>query len=236
MCDNLIRKQYTAAAITAGVGILTAGYNIYKGVSQDAQAKKLASQNPYPNMPIPQGVLDATKMAENDAQAGLPGQQYLQAQQNIQRSQAQALQNANDRRGGIEAVGTINQNTNDANLGLDVANANARIKNRQALIAQKDNVGQWQGQQFGWNNQRKYLETAAAARALLGAGSQNINSGIDRGLGSVVKGLTGGRGGLFGSSYAGGTPTGIVTGTDPNVDNAGYQMQGDNYTNDNTIG
>lgn len=232
------RRQMTAAAISAGVGLLTAGYSVYKGISQQTQAKRLANANQRPTEPIPQGVLQADKLAENQANEGLPGAQYAQAQQNIQRAQAAALQANRDRRGGLMALPTIQQGTNDANLNLDVQNANARIRNRQALIAEKENLGQWQDKTWGWNNAMKYQETAAASRALLGAGLQNENNGFDRAGATLINGLnSGGYGRLFGRratpSYNGVQVDAVQNN---NVDPYGYDLQGTNNTDNSTIG
>jgi hypothetical protein len=224
--------------IAAGVGLGTAAVSIINGISQRKQAQRLANANQRPTEPVPQGVLQADQLAQNQANEGLPGAQYAQAQQNIQRAQAAALQANNDRRGGLTTIPTIQQGTNDANLNLDVQNANARIRNRQALISEKENLGQWQDKTWGWNNAMKYQETAAASRALLGAGNQNINSGLDRTGATLINGL-GNRGynGLFGRGQ---TPSynGVQVGAVQNngVDPYGYDLQGTNNVDNSTIG
>lgn len=211
--------------VGAGVGLISGLF----GAGQRRRARKLAEQNAFPDEAIPQGVLDAEKIAEQDANTGLPSEQYNQARQNIARQQSQALSGANDRRSGLFTVAQNQQAGNDALLNLDVQNANARIMNRQKLIAAKENLGQWQDKTWQWNKKAKFEQTAAAARALAGAGNMNLNQGLDRIAGAATGYFgRGGGAGLFGSG--GNVPSA------GNVDPYGYDPQGTGTDIYNTTG
>lgn len=151
----------------AGLSQITGGLiSGITGLLQRGEAKKILKDNPYPTYEIPNEVREA-------AATGLPSEQYNQAMQNIQRQQLTALKNANDRRGGLATVGTINQQTNDATLGLDAKNAMARQQNQLRLASYRDKA-------FDWNVKNKYQQNYGYAMSLLGTGNQNLTNGLDK--------------------------------------------------------
>ena len=171
----------------AAANLASGALSFFKGNAQKKEAERLAASNPYPTQEIPQAILDNQRLAQQYSNQGLPSAQYLQAKQNIARNGTNALRGANDRRGGLAAISSINQGANDATLKLDVADANAVRQNQQRLMQQNNTLGQWQNNVWDWNKRQKYLNTAASVRALLGAGNTNKNMGIDRGLSSAVE-------------------------------------------------
>lgn len=118
----------------------------------------------------------------NAAATGLPSEQYNQAMQNIQQQQLMAIQGAHNRRAGIGLIPSITNSTNNANLNLDVANANARQQNQMRLASWKDKI--WQN-----NVKSKYNQQYNYGMGLLGAGNQNLVGGIDQGLAGIGQGL-----------------------------------------------
>jgi len=173
----------------AGAGLVTGGVSILNGLSQRHKANKLIQDNPRAVQDIPNAIKNNQQLAELYANRGLPSQQYQQQQQAINRNGATAINGAQDRKSGNALIGAIDQNANDANLKLNVADANAKQMNQQNLIKQNNTMGQWQNNVWDWNNRQKYLETAASARALMGAGNQNINGGLDRVIGGATSAL-----------------------------------------------
>lgn len=154
------------------------------GGSQRRQGKRILKNNPYPAYEIPQEAVQA-------ASEGLPSEQYTQAMKNLQRQQTAAITAAQDRRSGLAAIAKTQALTNDAVGSLDVANAQARQMNQQRLA-------QYREKAWDWNKRQKYLETRAYGMGLLGAGNQNIVSGIDKGiagLGYIGYGLFGDKNG-----------------------------------------
>ena len=151
-------------------------------------ARKMAEGNTRPDMPIPSAILENQKLAKSMAQEGMASEQYTKGLKNIDRSATNALRGATDRRGGLMAVGQVQGSKNDALLNLDVADANARQRNQQGLINQNSNLARYQQNAWDWNKRQKFLETAASARALMGAGNANFNQGLDRGLTGLTYG------------------------------------------------
>lgn len=171
--------------------LVSAGISAANGISQKNKANKLIAGNPYPTQEVPQAILENQQKAKLYENQGLPSEQYQQAIRNINRNSTAALRSATDRRGGLGMVSTINQGANDAKLNLDVADANARRQNQQRMMQQNNTLGQWQNNVWDWNKRQKYMQTAASARALLGAGNANINQGLDRGLSGLLMSGTG---------------------------------------------
>jgi len=160
------------AAIIVGAGTLA--YKAYTGAKQKKEGKALMNQA-YPQYTIPSEIT-------NNANQGLPSEQYSQAMKNIDRNKAYALSGAQDRRSGLGMIARTQQSANDATLNLDVENAKARMKNQQTLAGYKDK--QWQ-----LNTQGKYNRDYNYGAQLTGAGNQNISSGVDdliSGVGSAA--------------------------------------------------
>jgi len=176
-----------AFPIFAASSLLSGGLSMLKGGRQKREAKKLAANNPRPDMPIPTAILESQKLAKSMAEEGLPSEQYTKGLKNIDRTATSALRGATDRRGGLMSVGQVQATKNDALGNLDVADANARQRNQINLINQTNQLGRYQQNAWDWNKKQKFLETAASVRALMGAGNANFNQGLDRGVSGITQ-------------------------------------------------
>lgn len=174
--------------IIAAASLLSGGMSALQGLSQQRKGRQIAANNPFPNQEIPAAILENQQKAKLYENQGLPSEQYQQAMRNINRNSTAALRTATDRRGGLGMASTIQQAANDAKLNLDVANANAVRQNQQRAMQQNNVLGQWQNNVWDWNKRQKYMQTAASARALMGAGNANLNQGMDRTLGGILSG------------------------------------------------
>lgn len=172
----------------AAAQLVSGGLSMLKGGRQKREARKMAEANVRPDMPIPSAILESQKMAKSMAQEGMPSEQYTKGLKNIDRSATNALRGATDRRGGLAAVGQVQATRNDALGNLDVADANMRQRNQMNLINQTNQLGRYQQNAWDWNKRQKFLETANAARALMGAGAMNANQGLDRLLTGAAEG------------------------------------------------
>lgn len=231
--------------VAAGAAVVGAGVSIYKGVKQKQQAKDLMHDNPRPSEAIPQEELQNKQIAQNMALEGLPSEQYEQAKKNIQRQQAAAIAQAQDRRSGVAAIGSIQQGTNDAYGGLDAANAAARRQNQLGLINVNNQVAGYRDKMFDWNQRQKYIENQNYAMGLLGAGNQNMYAGADKLLGGLFQaygsGAFGGGGGSsFGGSAAAANPNNVaLAGTGGNAGSPAANVSSINpagYSNSALIG
>jgi len=187
-------------------GIASAASGLISGITglfQKHKANKLLSRLNRPQYTIPNEVMQNQKQAELNARQGLPSEQYQQGMQNIARQQNTALQRASDRRGGLLAVAGTQQMGNDASLNLDVANANARLKNQNTLYGINNQVAGYKDKAFQINQMQPYEQDRSYALGLLGAGNQNLTGGIDKLASGALMGIGGGRGGTTRSGWTG---------------------------------
>jgi len=148
-----------------------------QGIGQGIKGNKLAKQNKRPTYEIPNEFKQNLAIAENMGRIGLPQQQYNQAQQNFQRNQASALRQFN-RMGNPRGLAGIVRAGNDATLGLDVADAEARMSNQRNAMGYRSQIGQQQLAKQNWDKMQLFGEKADAAAALQGAGRQNVMGGL----------------------------------------------------------
>lgn len=160
-------------AIAAIPSVLKAGQGIMQGI----KGNKLAKQNIRPTYEIPKEFQQNLAIAENMAKIGLPQQEYNRAQQNFQRNQASALRQFN-RMGNPRGLAGIVRAGNDATMGLDVADAQARMSNQRNAMGYRSQIGQQQLAKQQWDRFGKYQEQSEAAAALKGAGRQNVMGGL----------------------------------------------------------
>lgn len=199
----------TAALIGGGAKLLSGIVGGIFGLGQKRKAKKLLAANPRPTYDIPQEAFQNKGIAEQLSASGLPSTQYAQAQQNIQRQQAGALQAAQTRRGGLGLIGNIQQRTNDATLGLDATNAKMRVQNMQGLMNANTQLAGYRDKAFNINKLQPYQENTAYARSLQAAGTQNLMGGIDSAIGGFATGLGGGN---FKALFGGGKKKAAIAG------------------------
>ncbi len=189
------------AWVAVGVGIVSAGVSIYKGVKQKNEAKKqLAALN---GKEIPAEALENQKLARDMANQGLPSEQYALAKKNIDRQNALAITASQNRRAGLGLIGKIQQGTNDAYGRLDAQNAAMKVANTGRLMNVNNQIANFRNQ--------KYQGDYNYAMSLKGAGNQNIDNGIDTGISAIGNGFSGymkqknnNRGLYGGSGYSGG--------------------------------
>jgi len=175
-------------------GLVTAGVlgaiSLIKSASDKKKAKALEKSNQRPIESVPQGIKDATALAEQQATYGLPAAVKLEAQKEIQRAGAVALGSATERRAGMETIGAIQQQQQDATGNLTAQDAQLMVTKEGQLINQKNNLGDWQNRVWDWNSKAKYEENAAAIQALKGASTENFNTGLNMIASAGAKGAS----------------------------------------------
>lgn len=174
-----------AGGIAQAAGGLISGIT---GFFQRREAKRLLGKLQYPQYEIPKEIFQNQAQAQVNANNGLPSAQYQQAMQNIQRQQGAALRSSGDRRGGLGLVAGIQGNSNNALLGLDVANSKARLQNQNTLYGINSQVAGYRDKQWKNNIKDKYDRDYSYAQGLLAAGNQNLTGGADK----LASGLTSG--------------------------------------------
>lgn len=159
------------------------------GISQKREGNRLLKRAGEEQ--VPTELIQNQRLAQQRAGEGLPSDQYNQAMRNIQRQQLMALRGAHDRRGGLGALTGIQQQSNDALLNLDVADANKKLENERFAMGVNNQVGNFKHNIW----ERKYNY----AQGLRGYGNQNLIGGLDKlaaAGGSLAYGLQGSGGGI----------------------------------------
>ncbi len=167
-----------------GEGILGGIQSLY-GIYQQHKGNQMAAQNQRPNYEIPDEIKQNLSQAQNMALEGLPAEQKQQYLQNIQRSQNFGLGAQSDRKGGLAGLGSIVQSGNDASMNLLSADAQARRQNQGALMNARTAMAGYKDKAFEFNKANPFYEKAAAARAMQGAGQQNIWGGLGTAAGVI---------------------------------------------------
>jgi len=167
-----------APAIAAA--LISAAPAALKGVQvllQGAKGSKLAKKNIRPTYEIPPEFQQNLDTAAMRARRGLPQQQYTQGLQNIQRVQTAGLKQLGKMGRGGSVAGLARAGM-DATLGLDIADAQARMGNENIEMGYRSQIGQQKLAKQQYDKFAKYEEEAAAAEALKGAGRQNVMGGL----------------------------------------------------------
>ena len=148
-----------------------------QGLLQGAKGSKLAKKNIRPTYEIPPEFQQSLDTAAMRARRGLPQQQYTQGLQNIQRGQTAGLRQLGKMGRGGSVAGLARAGM-DATLGLDIADAQARMGNENIEMGYRGQIGQQKLAKQQYDKFAKYEEEAAAAEALKGAGRQNVMGGL----------------------------------------------------------
>lgn len=193
-------------SIVPGVGTLVGGavgglIGLGVGLFGHKKANNILNNNPRPVEPIPQAELANQQIAQNVANEGTPSAQYEAAKKNIQRQQAAAVAQAQDRRAGVGAIGVIQQGTDDAYGNLDAQSAAARRQGQLGLINVNSRIGAYQDKAWEWNQQQKYIQNFNYGQSLLGQSNQNIVGGVDKVLAAGSRAYSSGLFGNGGNSY-----------------------------------
>jgi hypothetical protein len=175
------------AIIGAGVGLATAAYSVGTGIDQKDKAKRSAAQAELykPVEKLPSELLENQTNARIASQTGMPSEQYNSAMQNIQRTQAKAIRDAQGRRVGGAMATAVQDNTNNALLDLDAQNAKQRVANQRTLIGVNKDISGTKRDIFNRDARQAYEAKYNYAMSLLGAGNMNIANGVNSGLATV---------------------------------------------------
>lgn len=155
-----------AAAIPSLVKGVAGVFDIFGG-------KARAKRNVRPVAQVNENYLKNVALAEQMGRQGMPQQQYNLGLQNIGRNQSAALgalsRSANPNAG----LQGLLRASNDATMGLDVQNANARLGNQRFAFGQRNALANEQERVWNWNKRDKFLSEADVAAQQIGSGKQN---------------------------------------------------------------
>lgn len=160
----------------AGLGALA---KVGTGIVQGIKANKLEKQNIRPVEQVQNEYFQNVADAERMAQGGMQAQQYNNNQQGIQRNQQGILRVLGRSANPGAGLASLLRGSNDAQLNLDVNDANMRTQNQRMLMGQRGILATQKQNAFDWNQKSKYLAQASRIQALRGAGAQNLMGGFD---------------------------------------------------------
>jgi hypothetical protein len=160
---------------------IAGGAKALAGIGQMLFAPKKQEE---PKYEIPKEVFEVTRRAEEMAQTGMPEASRMMALQGAQQAATFGLRGAQDRRGGLAAIGNIQAQMDRSALSVAAQDAAMRQQNQrfaqQALMTQ----AQYRDKAFA-NQWQSWMNKEQQRRALIGAGMQNIMGGLDM-FGSIM--------------------------------------------------
>jgi hypothetical protein len=192
---HLIKIMPISDGLIQAIDPLTIGFAIggVKALAGGIQALSAGRKQAEPKYEIPKEVFQATQMAQEMAQTGMPEASRMQALQGAQQSALFGMRAAQDRRGGLASIGNIQAGLDRSNLAVAAQDASMRLQNQrfaqQALMTQ----AQYKDKAFG-NQWQSWMNKEQQRRANIGAGLQNIMGGIDFVGSMAAMGLLGGAG------------------------------------------
>lgn len=163
------------------VGAILGGLSLASGALQYFKGKNLEKRNKRFTAETPSEAYQNLSMAQQMALQGLPEEQKQQFISNLQRGTALGLRELGTRKAGISGISALNQQQNDGYqqmLGMD---SQARVQNQNQLMQQNQNIANYKDRNFQLNTVNPYYERVAQSQAMMGAGLQNINKGIQLG-------------------------------------------------------
>lgn len=146
-----------------GVG----AYQLIKGSAELANNKR-------PEYQIPDEIKNNLTMAQQQALEGLPEEQRKIFIENIQRSSANAISQAQDRRSGLVGLTGIAQSESDAYRNLLAMDVAARQANQAKVVAANKDMATYKDQAFEANQMEPYRYKQNQANAMIGSGMQNL--------------------------------------------------------------
>jgi len=166
------------------------------GVVDIFGGKRRARNNVRPVAQVNENYLKNVALAESMGRTGLPQEQYNRSFQNIGRNQSVALNSLSRSANPAAGLQGLLRASNDATMGLDAQDANARMQNQRFSFGQRANLAQDQQRVWNWNKRDKYNEEASAAAQQIGSGKSNAFGALSdlSQLGQVAAGA-----GVFGS-------------------------------------
>jgi hypothetical protein len=160
-----------------GAGIGTAA-QLGIGAAQYFKGKKLERENKRPTYQIPQEVFQNLTQAQQMALQGLPEEQKQAYIESLQQQTAYGLDQIASRKGGLTGLAGLVNQQNQGMQNLMAQDASARMANIQGLMNQRQNVADYRGQEFQFNQLNPFYFKQAQAEALKGSGMQNVMTGV----------------------------------------------------------
>tara|TARA_R100000008_G_C3584663_1_gene171256 strand:+ start:2566 stop:3402 length:837 start_codon:yes stop_codon:yes gene_type:complete len=176
--------------VAAGVSVIGGIVQYSQGKSQQAAGERMEANLNKPVFQIPREIEQNMSYAEKMAFQGLPEEQKQQYIQNQQRRMQTAMMNVTDRRGGLGMVSQLAAEESRSNIGLMQADVAARQANMERLMQSRQVMADYRMKGFE-HQYNQYSADLDYARAMQGAGQQNVMGGFSTALGGLATGVAG---------------------------------------------
>jgi len=189
-------------------------YNLVTGIRQQRAGKKTLAGLQRPEYNIPGEINSALTLTKsNYADPRFAGQGALENR--IGANQANAIQMAYDSGNPMDAISTIQGNSNNAAMQVGAEQARQQRADMGELVNMMDVLAKYKDQQWQLNKFAPYAQKYNEGREQVGAGQTNIANGLS-GLASIGSNILGGTIGGMGNVAGGG-----IVGANA-INNAGY--------------
>jgi hypothetical protein len=165
--------------------LISGGIQLGTGIYQAVRSSQIEANRP--TYEIPDEVKQNLTQAQLNAIEGMPEDVRNRYIDQLTRTMATGLQALGDRRAGIAGVASLARTATDANRDIASMDAQQRQQQEQILMQQRQNMANYKDKAWGWNEQQKYLEQAAAKQALAGSAIQNINGSANNVMGGMMQ-------------------------------------------------
>lgn len=163
----------TAGLIVAGAGVVTSGV---EGIIENHKANEIKPKDPVYN--IPAEFYQNREIARQMAEIGLPQQQYNNAENNINQTQASAIAAAQNSNNPGAAITNVVRQTNQEKSKLGAEDDQARQNNQRYFVNEnKDVANQLLAKQQS-DVFDKFTRDFNQMQAYRGAATQNFNNAI----------------------------------------------------------
>jgi hypothetical protein len=177
---HLIKIMPISDGLIQAIDPLTIGLAIggVKALAGGIQALTAGPKQAEPKYEIPKEVFQATDIARQMAQTGMPEASRMQALQGAQQSALFGMRAAQDRRGGLASIGNIQAGLDRSALSVAAQDASMRQQNQ--MNYQRALLNQAGEQKLKFQTEHSsYLNREQQRRAIIGAGLQNVMGGLD---------------------------------------------------------
>ena len=197
--------SWIAAGVIGGSAILKG----VEGIAQNKKASNIEKQNPYPTAAVQQEYFGNVNQAQQMAQQGIPAAAYNNQLNQIQQSQAGAIQSLNRSANPGANLASIIRQGDQATNNLNAQDAVARNRNMLQLLQERQMLAQQKDKAWNWNYQQRYLGNLAKSQSLRQSANQNIAGAFSD--------VTGGASALGGLGAFGGGSGATATTSSPNI-------------------
>ena len=176
--------------VAAGATVISGGIKAFTGYQQMRKGRQMEEGLEKPTFEIPEEVLQNQRIAEQMAVQGLPEAQRQAYLDDQQRSLQAAMRSSSDRRGGLGIISQIQSTQERSNRELLQMDVDARRENMMFAMKNREIVAGYKDKRFE-HDFNQYTADLDYARAIRGAGMQNVSSGIDTAIGGIGQGIVG---------------------------------------------